>query len=56
MRIRLSNKDLFHTHPWDERKFDLDKDHVICDRKAFLAAIDEIQTLRLQLSNAKKEI
>ena len=45
MQIRVQ-EELFHTHPWNEKKLGLDKDHVIVDRAAFIAAIREIQDLR----------
>jgi len=48
MQIRIKGE-LFHTHLHEERKFGLDKDHVIIDKAAFVAAIREIQELRGRL-------
>lgn len=48
MRIKVG-RELLHTHPWDECKHGLDKDHVIVDKAAFVAALKEIQDLRAKL-------
>ena len=54
MQIRIKGE-LFHMHPHEEKKYGLDKDHVIIDKAAFVAVIQEVQELRSQISTMKED-
>ena len=55
MQIRVRGE-LFHTHPHEEKKLGLDKDHVIVDKAAFVAVLKEIQDLRGQVNSKERSL